>query len=98
MLILTRRPRESINIGDNVTVRVVSVTGQQVHLAIDAPKDVCIWRAEVADRIRAEGGDPTKRQPPPPPEHLQELQRAGVALRIDELDLSDDPEAQDTQS
>lgn len=52
MLILTRRLGESILIGDNITVTVMSVKGNQVKLAINAPTDVAVHREEVAERIR----------------------------------------------
>lgn len=52
MLILTRRIGESILINDNITVTVMGVQGNQVKLAIDAPRDVAVHREEVAERIR----------------------------------------------
>ncbi len=54
MLILTRRVGETLMIGDNITVTVLSVQGNQVRLGINAPKDVAVHREEVAKRI-AEG-------------------------------------------
>lgn len=57
MLILTRRPDESIMLGDDVVITVLSVKGQQVRLGIDAPKDVEVHRQEVYERIgKAAGG------------------------------------------
>lgn len=47
MLVLTRKPEEKILIGDNVSITVVSVKGNQVKIAIDAPKDVKILRNEL---------------------------------------------------
>ncbi|MGX5725715.1 carbon storage regulator CsrA [Metapseudomonas otitidis] len=52
MLILSRRIGESILIGDYITVTVTAVQGNQVKLAIDAPRDVAVHREEVAERIR----------------------------------------------
>lgn len=52
MLILTRRLGESILIGENITITVVSTKGNQVKLAIDAPRDVVVNREEVAERMR----------------------------------------------
>lgn len=54
MLILTRRVGETLMIGDNITVTVLSVQGNQVRVGINAPKDVAVHREEVAKRI-AEG-------------------------------------------
>jgi carbon storage regulator len=53
-LILTRRIGESLVIGDDVTVRVLSVKGSQVRLGIEAPREVSVHREEIAERIRAE--------------------------------------------
>jgi carbon storage regulator len=47
MLILTRRPIESIHIGDEVIVTVLKVVGNQVRFGIEAPKSVVIDRAEI---------------------------------------------------
>ena len=50
MLVLTRRVNESINIGDDVEVRVLGVVGNQVRIGIDAPKEVCVLREELYKR------------------------------------------------
>jgi len=60
MLVLTRKPGQSIMIGDGVEVQVLSVAGEKVRLGITAPRDVSIFRNEVYDRIESEnstGGD-----------------------------------------
>jgi len=57
MLILTRRVNESLMIGDNVTITVLGVKGNQVRLGVNAPKDVAVHREEIYERIRAEGDD-----------------------------------------
>ncbi|QJD58168.1 carbon storage regulator CsrA [Pseudomonas sp. gcc21] len=54
MLILTRRIGETILVGDDVRITVTGVAGQQVRLAIDAPRDVPVHREEVYDRIKAD--------------------------------------------
>ncbi len=51
MLVLSRRPGESVRIGSDVRVRVISVSGHQVRLALEAPDDVAIHREEVFERI-----------------------------------------------
>ena len=51
MLILTRRVGESLKIGDDVSVTVLSVNGNQVRIGIDAPKDVAVHREEIYQRI-----------------------------------------------
>jgi len=54
MLVLTRKPGQSIMIGDGVEVQVLSVTGEKVRMGITAPRDVAIFRNEVYDRIEKE--------------------------------------------
>jgi carbon storage regulator len=54
MLILTRRPGETLIIGDDVTITVLGVKGGQVRIGINAPKDLSVHRQEVYDRIQRE--------------------------------------------
>lgn len=51
MLVLTRDVGETFSIGEEITVQILGVNGNQVRLGIDAPKDVKIHRAEVFQRI-----------------------------------------------
>lgn len=57
MLILTRRAKEAIVIGDNkeIKITVLNIRGGQVQFGIDAPKDISVHREEVYDRIRQSG-------------------------------------------
>ncbi len=57
MLILTRRVGETLMIGDEVTVTVLGVKGNQVRLGVNAPKDVSVHREEIYMRIQAEKGN-----------------------------------------
>ena len=54
MLILSRRPGESLTIGDDVVVTVVGVTGNQIRLGITAPREVRVLREEVCKAMREE--------------------------------------------
>jgi len=61
MLILSRRTDESIVIGDEVTITILSVKGKQVRIGITAPPDVSVHREEIYQRIQA--GDPETAKP-----------------------------------
>jgi len=54
MLILTRRVGESVVIGDDVTVTVLGVKGNQVRLGVNAPREVAVHREEIFERIKRE--------------------------------------------
>jgi carbon storage regulator len=54
MLILTRRVGETVMIGNEVTVTVLGVKGNQVRIGINAPKDVAVHREEIFERIKRE--------------------------------------------
>jgi len=54
MLILTRRVGETLMIGDEVTVTVLGVKGNQVRIGVNAPKHVAVHREEIYDRIKQE--------------------------------------------
>ncbi|MGJ8515152.1 carbon storage regulator CsrA [Carnimonas bestiolae] len=56
MLILTRRVGETLTIGDEVTVTVLGVKGNQVRIGVNAPRDVAVHREEIYQRILAEDG------------------------------------------
>ena len=54
MLILTRRVGETVMIGEEVTVTVLGVKGNQVRIGVNAPRDVAVHREEIFERIKRE--------------------------------------------
>lgn len=69
MLVLTRKPGQSIVIGDGIEVEVLSVAGEKIRLGISAPRDVEIFRNEVYERIQSErsSSNGLAREPAPTP-------------------------------
>jgi carbon storage regulator len=54
MLILTRKTNETLMVGDEVTVTVLGVKGNQVRIGINAPREVAVHREEIYERIKSE--------------------------------------------
>ena len=63
MLILTRRVGESLMVGDNITVTVLGVKGNQVRIGVDAPRDVAVHREEIYSRIQDDSGQEKSEAP-----------------------------------
>ena len=69
MLILTRRVGETVMIGDDVTITVLGVKGNQVRVGINAPKNVAVHREEIYERIKREQHPEATDDKPKPAEY-----------------------------
>ncbi len=61
MLILSRKEGESIVIGDNITVKIVSTEKGLVKIGIEAPSDITILRSELLDAVEASNKEAAKK-------------------------------------
>ena len=77
MLVLTRKPNQSIMIGDDIEVSVLSVVGEKVRIGIHAPHDIPVFRTEIYIEIQREQGE--QRDP------SSEVVRADVDEALDKL-------------
>ena len=57
MLVLTRKSNQSIMIGDEIEISVLSIMGEKVRIGIQAPRDIPVFRKEVYLEIQREGGE-----------------------------------------
>ena len=78
MLILTRRVGESVMIGDDVTITVLGVKGNQVRLGINAPRSVAVHREEIYRRIKREqAGGGAQHEEAPEESHDDDISSSG---------------------
>ena len=83
MLVLTRRSNQSIMIGDDIEVSVLSVMGDKVRLGIDAPANIPVFRTEIYLEIQsqedekelAKGDEPASEAPAQPPAEVEDALR-----------------------
>ena len=52
MLILTRRPTQTVTIGNDITVTVLEIRGRQVRIGVDAPRETAVLREEIVEKAR----------------------------------------------
>ena len=52
MLILTRRPGESLYLGDNIKLKILSIQGKQIKIGLEVPEDMPVYREEVYRRVQ----------------------------------------------
>ena len=94
MLVLSRKPNQSIRISENITIKVVKVRGNTVQLGIEAPRDVNIMRKELLEKRSTNDSGPAT---PNGPDSLQAAtgSDSGNQLRESEkmLELSDDEDS-----
>jgi carbon storage regulator len=57
MLILTRKPEEVIRLGDDITVKVLSIKNGQVKLGIEAPRELRVFRAEIYEQVQQQNAE-----------------------------------------
>jgi carbon storage regulator len=53
MLILTRRPTQTVTIGSDITVTVLEIRGRQVRIGVSAPRDIPVLREEINEKARS---------------------------------------------
>ncbi len=82
MLVLTRRPGESIVIQNDIVITIVEVRGGQVRIGIDAPRSVQVHRAEVYEQVKRENLAAV--------EHAAEAKRRFAETRPDQVKRRDD--------
>jgi carbon storage regulator len=73
MLVLTRKSNQSIMIGDEIEVSVLSVTGEKVRIGIQAPQKVPVFRKEIYLEIHSESGAVAAIEDGQQPEHAGEV-------------------------
>jgi carbon storage regulator CsrA len=60
MLVLTRKSKQQIQIGPHITVTILQIKGQAVRVGIEAPREICVLRTEIAEKMAAQADyDPT---------------------------------------
>ncbi|HET6514382.1 MAG TPA: carbon storage regulator CsrA [Thermodesulfovibrionales bacterium] len=58
MLVLTRKPNEAVKVGDDITITVLDIKGNQIRLGIEAPPNVRICRKELSEKMGTDNNEP----------------------------------------
>jgi carbon storage regulator len=83
MLVLTRKKRQSVMIGDEIEVSILAVAGDKVRLGITAPRSVPVYRTEVYVQMRGGGGEEVEVDPAEVDRALGELGSGGSSTARD---------------
>ncbi|MBI3840085.1 MAG: carbon storage regulator [Planctomycetia bacterium] len=59
MLVLTRKAKQQIQIGPHITITILQIKGQAVRIGVEAPREICVLRTEIAEKLAGESCDPT---------------------------------------
>src|SRR5262245_20171124 len=59
MLVLTRKTKQQIQVGPHITITILQIKGQAVRVGMEAPRDVCVLRTELAEKMATGSNDPT---------------------------------------
>ena len=69
MLVITRKAGDRVQIGDDITVTLLEITGSSVRIGIDAPAEVAVYRHEILEAVKEENraaAEAAAELPPPP--------------------------------
>lgn len=85
MLVLTRKVQQQIKVGDDITITIIRIKGQQVRVGIEAPRDVRVMRAELAEPApTGDSGEDSEVGEAAPAMETSEFHEADTDLHADE--------------
>ena len=92
MLVLSRKQDESLVIGDNIVITILSIDRDQVRLGVDAPRDIPIMRRELFDAVREQNILASKLNVETKPELLQVLRSFLIGQAIEDENPENKPD------